>query len=407
MKPGQSSCWTNERGATLVVVGLLLTVLVGFSALAIDIGYLYAARNELQNIADASALAAARKIGMTYQGMTQAEQESYEWDKDKIVALVNDVAQKNKAAGSAITIAADDVLIGHWAKIWSDNWQEFPKVENLSQPDAVHVIARRDSLANGNGPISTFFARVIGIDTVDVEAKATAALTGVGSMAPGELPLPVGISRFWFENLMANNGTFIGERIAFSPTTDPNACAGWNSYDYTPPSDNKIRKILEEDPKFPSPETIANQSSYNFIGGTLSTPTFDAMLDLFQKYGYDVDSSGNPILGADGKPLNDATGQGGIPLTDSDGVQLEYNDGTPRNFHHWPTQVVVYDWDDCSNPNTTIKIVGFAEFNMTDVLGPPSNLLAGVVLGPQVAEDNTRGGGGSYGLLSPFSGLVE
>ena len=132
MKPSQKSCLTNERGATLVVVGLLLTALVGFSALAIDIGYLYAARNELQNIADASALAAARKIGMTYQGMTPAQQESYVCDKNEIVALVNEVAQKNKAAGSTITIAAADVLIGHWSKTWSDTWQpapDTPKVE--------------------------------------------------------------------------------------------------------------------------------------------------------------------------------------------------------------------------------------------------------------------------------------
>ena len=50
----------NQRGVTAILVALLLVVLVGFTALAIDIGHLVLARNELQNAADAGALAGAR-----------------------------------------------------------------------------------------------------------------------------------------------------------------------------------------------------------------------------------------------------------------------------------------------------------------------------------------------------------
>ncbi len=45
----------DNRGVTAVVVAVVITVLIGFVALAVDIGYLYATKNELQNIADAVA----------------------------------------------------------------------------------------------------------------------------------------------------------------------------------------------------------------------------------------------------------------------------------------------------------------------------------------------------------------
>ena len=52
----------NEKGAPLVMVGIALTAILGFSALAVDIGYLVVTRNELQNAADAGALAGARFV---------------------------------------------------------------------------------------------------------------------------------------------------------------------------------------------------------------------------------------------------------------------------------------------------------------------------------------------------------
>ena len=56
----------DERGFALVFLGLTIVVFLGFAALAVDIGYLYAARNELQNAADAAALAGARELGKIY-----------------------------------------------------------------------------------------------------------------------------------------------------------------------------------------------------------------------------------------------------------------------------------------------------------------------------------------------------
>ena len=389
----------NQKGATIVLVAISLVALVGFAALAIDVGYIYAARNELQNVADASALAAARRLGRDYQPISYDEQQAYVCDKTSLVAAAQEVALKNQAAGKSIVIDSDDVLVGKWSE-----WKALPagtaKAENLNQPDAVHVTARRDNLANG--PVSTFFARVLGVETVNATASATAALTGKSTAAPGEIQIPVGIASYWFTHNSCN------DHIKFSPTNDPDACAGWNSFNYTPSNDNRIRQILQENPSYISPRTTAGDTVFDFIGGDLSTNTFNAMLDLYQKYGYDVDANGDPILGADGKPLSNANGNpAAVPLYDDDGTRLLYNDGTPRNEHHWPTYVVVYDLDDCSNPNADIQVVGFAQINMTDVLGPPDKLLEGVVLCDYIDPNDNRGGGGEYGVKGPIPGLVE
>ena len=53
---------TNQKGIAAIMVALVITVLLGMAALAIDIGYRNVAQNEIQNIADAAALAGAGEL---------------------------------------------------------------------------------------------------------------------------------------------------------------------------------------------------------------------------------------------------------------------------------------------------------------------------------------------------------
>lgn len=57
----------RQRGNIILLTALMLPVLLGFTALAIDVGYLFVVRNELQNAADAAAMAGA---GYLFQGAT-------------------------------------------------------------------------------------------------------------------------------------------------------------------------------------------------------------------------------------------------------------------------------------------------------------------------------------------------
>ena len=52
----------NQRGATLVFVAIAIFMIIVLAALAVDIGHLVVTKNELQNAADAGALAGARVL---------------------------------------------------------------------------------------------------------------------------------------------------------------------------------------------------------------------------------------------------------------------------------------------------------------------------------------------------------
>ena len=56
-----SERFASERGITLVITAAGLFALLGFMALAVDMGNLYTARADCQKIADAAALAGAKE----------------------------------------------------------------------------------------------------------------------------------------------------------------------------------------------------------------------------------------------------------------------------------------------------------------------------------------------------------
>ena len=237
----------NQNGVAAILVALLLFILVGFAAMAVDVGYYMVTRNDLQNIADATALYGARILGHNYQGMTPAEQQAYVCDPSEIVPGVQEVGLANYAGDlDGITINAGDVLIGQWDSSATPRF-----TQTLNQPDAVSVTVRREG--GTNGPISTIFARVLGINTFDVSADATAALTGQGETGEGDLELPVGISNCFFDD-DCEEAQGCNDFVAFSPTNDPESCAGWTSWDYGS-NDVTLRRILDEVDGYESPDT--------------------------------------------------------------------------------------------------------------------------------------------------------
>src|SRR3546814_12019553 len=54
--------WRDRSGAFAPISALVLTVIIGFGALTIDMGYNYIMRNRLQVTADAAALAGASQL---------------------------------------------------------------------------------------------------------------------------------------------------------------------------------------------------------------------------------------------------------------------------------------------------------------------------------------------------------
>ncbi|HKJ31371.1 MAG TPA: pilus assembly protein TadG-related protein, partial [Balneolales bacterium] len=223
----------DQKGASAIIIGVALVMLIGFAAIAIDIGYLYSTRNELQNIADASALAGAGLLGDVYAHLTSAEQQTYacgdqntisdsfENDCDSIINRAQDVvgSSKNLAGGEDIVIDPNEVKIGDWNSA-SRTFTEFTNLTTL-RPNAVKVVARRDT-SRVNTSVATFFARIFNVDSVAVSAEATAALTGVSIEDEGKMNLPIGLSwTQFYENCAADplvkRSGICSDLIEFSP----------------------------------------------------------------------------------------------------------------------------------------------------------------------------------------------
>ncbi len=343
----------NQQGVAAIIIAALLTALLGFAALAVDVGYFMVARNQLQDVSDAAALAAGRQLGRMYEGMTYAEQQNFVPDsgqQDLIRTAATGIAFQNSAGETTNTVMnTADVLIGRW----DSATRTF--TDGANPPNAVKVAAKKDGSANP--PLSTFFAKVFTIDSMNVRARATAALTGSSDIGAGGLPVPFGISYAWFL------GDFCDQNITFYPSNTSTSCAGWHNYTDSPAADSKIRQKINDEVAgtWQSPETSIN-TYFNFSGGTLSNNTFDAFTALFNQ------------------KKDSVTGT-------------------------WTTTVPVYDWTDCSNPQGAIKIIGFATIVITNVSGPPSHTISGHVVCNTV--DPGRGGGVTAGKVGSIPGLVE
>lgn len=344
----------NSNGVTAVVVAIFMTVLLGMGAAAIDIGHALVAKNELQNVSDAAALAGTRALGILYEGMTPAQQQSYvlaSGDQATVINVAQTTANANSAAGVSISINPADIQIG----IWDPATRTLTPTVN--QPKAVRVISRRDSSANG--PISTFLANVVGLASINVSAVATADMSAVGQTAPGQLDVPFAISEYYFTQYGC------GDSIKFYPNDGTaQACSAWHTFTESPANASTLRNSVIDgmvDGTYQSPGT-APGDSLNFINGNVAS-AFPNLIDL---YNLKKDANGN-----------------------------------------WDVFIPVYESPDCTPPNGPIPIIGYAEARITNVQGSPNHLITATVL-CNIFEGNTVGGGPPYGpVLSTIPGLVE
>jgi hypothetical protein len=68
--------WRQEFGQGLVLAALVMIVILGFAAMAVDVGYWFSQKGEVQNAVDAAALAGARELPNNYQ-QAQAKAREY------------------------------------------------------------------------------------------------------------------------------------------------------------------------------------------------------------------------------------------------------------------------------------------------------------------------------------------
>lgn len=152
--------WFDRRGAFAPMTALVLTIVIGFGALTIDMGYNYVMRNRLQVTADSSALAGASQL-------------EFLPDQTLVVAEALDYADRNMDFTTyGNVLVPDDVVVGNW----DPSTRAF--TAGLDPMNAVRTVTRQEEAGESN-PVPAFLGGVAGFSSYDISASSIATW-GVG-----------------------------------------------------------------------------------------------------------------------------------------------------------------------------------------------------------------------------------
>ncbi|MDP4183362.1 MAG: pilus assembly protein TadG-related protein [Bacillota bacterium] len=122
----------SNKGASVIIFSLALTVVIGMSAIVVDIGNVVVERQKLQNAVDSAALAAAQELP----------------DKQRAIEVANKYIADNGFTPEDINVSFSD--------------------------DDTKLIV------NGNKDVQFLFARILGLDSKNTKCNATAMTGNIG-----------------------------------------------------------------------------------------------------------------------------------------------------------------------------------------------------------------------------------
>lgn len=144
----------KRRGATVVLVAVSLTTLLGFTLLTVDVGYIYVSHGEMQAAVDAGALAGATGAPISVELATSRARST---------------AGANWVSGSSLAPDEVQVQVGYWNS--NGNTFSLPTGTEVARPNAARIVGARAG-------IPLFFAGILGQTTTDISRAATAIYGG-------------------------------------------------------------------------------------------------------------------------------------------------------------------------------------------------------------------------------------
>ena len=337
----------QPRGQALVTMAVSMVAIMGFIGLAIDVGMLMLARNELQNAADAAALAGA---GAMYKNDLPPynNEPQPEWTRARTrppprCGTTRRCGGRSPAAPSTT---------GYWnisgTPAGMQSTSKSPLV--LSDAAAVRVQIKKAPGTNG-GPISLFLAPMVGVQSEAIQASAVAVVSYPGSVSTGVL-YPTAMSGCLFRTFWDTETNL--------PKIDPNTGAPYefligSSYHY------------------------AGCESGQWTSFKLGTQSADDMKDLIR--------NGNPAPLAIGDTIFVQDG------TETSGYVESIKDGLIG-------QDILVPVAEGLEGGTWQVIVGFGAFHIDDIKGGSNKYIQGHFIAGLVVPI-AGPGGPSWGALIP------
>ncbi|MCE8015754.1 hypothetical protein HOP62_06625 [Halomonas sp. MCCC 1A17488] len=230
----------RQGGVSIVLVTLALFMLLAFTALSVDGGNLFVARNELQNASDAGALAGARFLYVKDGSRVNDGTEPYDGVNYKSAeAWATEAAQSNNSQKETVEVLS--VQRGHWSfglapgstRGFTPNMSDVEPVDlagktaeeldsNPSFINAVEVVTARDQT-----PVEAFFGRVLGFDEgYKASARAVAYIGFAGKLRPEDVDQPIAMCR----EAITDGDTYSCDVGRFIPEGDQTG--GWTNFQH-------------------------------------------------------------------------------------------------------------------------------------------------------------------------------
>jgi Flp pilus assembly protein TadG len=163
-----SSRRNRRKGNVLALTAFMMIAMLALLAFAVDVGYVYTVRSQLQRSADAAAIAATWDL-IDEEAIIAGDDMDSAATTARLTAA--EFAGFNTVSAKSPGLDDSDVVVGYMANPSDPECQLDP---NDSRKNAVRVRVRRTVDQNGSVPL--FFASVLGQSNLQIEAQATAAV---------------------------------------------------------------------------------------------------------------------------------------------------------------------------------------------------------------------------------------
>ena len=381
---------SRRRGAVAVFVVVSLVTLLGFAALAVDVGRLYVARSELQSAADAAALAGAWELVNEDRLKGPGELQTV---LNAVRQKVASVAGLNPSMGIGPLVDLNydnsvdgDVVLGHLNQL--TNMGEQISVANPAEFNTVLVRVRRDPTRNG--PIVLWFARVLGLASADLVAEGAAAFQdGIEGYEPTEETGPAQLLPLALRDTPWNDlvGTLLGQNGIYGD-------------DYT--YDQETHQITEGPDGIPELNLYPGAGDGQLPPGNFGTvdigPANNSTADISRQILHGISAEDFAHIGGE---LNLADGP--VELNGDTGLSAAIKDELEA-IKKQPRGILIFDHVSGPGENAVYNIVQFVGIRIMDVklTGPMSKKR--VLIQPAVVIDGsttTGSSSSSYNIYHP------
>ena len=158
----------KAKGITLVWSAIMLIAMIGFLGIVIDVSFVHLTANQLQNAADAAALAGARMVRID---------QTYARNQAQYIGGLNTAARNPVFLDLNLLNNPDgDIVIGRYSFTTTPRFTP-TDASGQPKPNAMRVVARRT--ADGvHQPLSLFFGPIFKVNDANVSRYAIAEAQG-------------------------------------------------------------------------------------------------------------------------------------------------------------------------------------------------------------------------------------